>query len=123
MGGYERAMTHDLPTVLSEVARRIPYAPSNVQISWAPDETMTFEGSDTWAKWIHTNPDTHWIGIHERLKTAPLYVVRYLVAHELLHAVFRPRKGARVLHPRAHVVADRIWPDYERATKWLEAHV
>jgi hypothetical protein len=123
MGRSERGdnvkKPHDLEAILAEVRERIAYAPSNVQISWSPPEGMTFHDDDCWAKWVHTNPDTHWIGVHESLKCAPLYVVRYLVAHELLHAVFRPRRGARVLHTKPHVVAERLWPDYERANEWL----
>ena len=56
----------------------------------------------------------------------PLYFVRYVLFHELLHAVHPPRKGAGarwVHHGREFRKRERAYPDYARAIAWEKAHI
>jgi hypothetical protein len=51
----------------------------------------------------------------------PKFVVRYIVYHEMLHAVFEgaPCAGRRKHHPPAYNRAEKAYPDYARAKKFL----
>jgi hypothetical protein len=113
---------HDLDAILTDTRAVIPYTPKNIRITWADPHCLKVGARDAWAMWCKYVEDDHWIAVSSELQRAPAYVVRYLVAHEVLHAVFPPRRGSRVKHTKAHVVAERIWPDYVRANAWLEAH-
>ena len=55
-------------------------------------------------------------------RTVPRYVVEYLVYHEMLHAEFpvERKNQRRVVHSRAFREAERSFPDYERAARWLK---
>ena len=111
-------MTHDLDEMLAHARQRILHMPSNVRITWAPDAELD-EGNH-WAQWRHCRESGHWIGISDRLQDAPRYVVQFIVVHEALHTVFRMR--GHIAHSRAFRVAEYLWPDYDRAERWLEAH-
>ena len=52
----------------------------------------------------------------------PLYVVRYIVYHEMLHVLFgrRPSGGARKHHPVEFRNTERAYPDYLKAKKFLD---
>ena len=52
----------------------------------------------------------------------PRYVVEYLVYHEMLHAQFpvERRNQRRVVHSDAFRKAERTFPDYERADRWIK---
>jgi predicted metal-dependent hydrolase len=78
------------------------------------------QSRDSWAECYYWPKPVRTIGIHERAKRAPAYVVRYLVMHELLHIALPPRKN--VHHHRSFLVAERLLPCYDRACKWLERH-
>ena len=113
---------HDLAALLAEVSRHFDRVPANVHVSWASNAQLLKEtGSafEIWAlAWNHA--DGLFIGINEQLRAAPKYVLKYLVFHELLHFVLRPR--GRCHHHRAFRVAERVWPDYVRANAWLDAN-
>ena len=51
----------------------------------------------------------------------PSYAVRYIVYHEMLHALFgdSPVSGSRKHHPREFRQTESAYPDYERAKKFL----
>jgi hypothetical protein len=57
------------------------------------------------------------IGLHPKFKVAPRYVVRYLIFHEVLHVALQTFE-----HPRHFHVAERLWPDYQRANAWLATY-
>jgi predicted metal-dependent hydrolase len=52
----------------------------------------------------------------------PLYVVRYIVYHEMLHALLghKPADGARKHHPVEFRNAERSYPEYTKAKKFLD---
>ena len=55
-------------------------------------------------------------------RKVPRYVVEYLVFHEMLHAEYpvERRNHRRVVHSKAFREAERSFPDYERAARWLK---
>ncbi|MBM3988927.1 MAG: M48 family metallopeptidase [Planctomycetes bacterium] len=68
------------------------------------------------------------VRLHPALDSAdvPMWFVRYVLFHELLHAVLdRPErsKGRRVIHGREFVARERAYPDFERALAWEREHV
>jgi hypothetical protein len=108
---------HDLDAILADVLAPIEPKPE-VHITWAPHTELA--DGEHWAQWRKYSELGHWIGIWVGLQKAPAYVVRYLVAHEVLHVLLPPRKGCA--HHRGFRVAERMVPQYARATAWLERH-
>jgi predicted metal-dependent hydrolase len=67
------------------------------------------------------------IRIHPLLDQAfvPRYVVRYIVFHEMLHALLgieEAETGRRRVHPPRFVAMERTYHDYERACAWIDDH-
>jgi len=76
-----------------------------------------------WERLGHYDPIHHTITLSPVLDSGdvPLYVVRYIVYHEMLHAVFGDitGDGSRRHHPREYIQTERAYPDYARAKKFL----
>jgi hypothetical protein len=56
-------------------------------------------------------------------KWVPLYVLDYVLYHEMLHMVFPARSGKngrRMVHTREFKEAEKRFKDYDRAIRWLE---
>jgi len=72
----------------------------------------------------HYDPVHHTITLSPALDSpaVPDFVVRYIVYHEMLHALFgdKPVKGFRKHHPREFRHTECAYPDYKRAKKFLE---
>jgi hypothetical protein len=77
-----------------------------------------------WRRLGHYDPIHHSITLSPALDSpkVPEFVVRYIVYHEMLHAIFedQPDRGARQRHhpPEFHR-AERSHPDYARSKKFL----
>ncbi len=75
------------------------------------------------------DPRTRRVRIHPVLDQAsvPRFFVRFVLAHELLHAVFEPtapaRGARRVVHGAEFRARERAFADFARARAWQEAHV
>ena len=71
----------------------------------------------------HYDPIHHTITLSPVLDSqdVPSYVVRYIVYHEMLHAVFGDIKvhGFRKHHPREFRNTESAYPDYEKAKRFL----
>jgi hypothetical protein len=74
----------------------------------------------------HYDPVHHTITLSPLLDTprVPQYVVRYIVYHEMLHAIFEdsPSSGYRRHHPAEFRRAEKSYPDYASAKKFLREH-
>jgi predicted metal-dependent hydrolase len=74
----------------------------------------------------HYDPVHHTITLSPVLDSpkVPGYVVRYIVYHEMLHAVFEstPSVGYQRHHPAAFRRAERAYPDYARAKIFLRQY-
>jgi hypothetical protein len=74
------------------------------------------------------DPDAHLVRIHPVLDqpAVPEWFVRYVVFHELLHAVLPPVRGADdrwVHHGREFRARERRYADYRRALEWERRHL
>ena len=69
----------------------------------------------------HYDPVHHTITLSPMLDSSdvPEYVIQYIVYHEMLHAVFENGAGVRKHHPPEYRRAERAYPDYARAQKFL----
>jgi hypothetical protein len=76
-----------------------------------------------WARLGHYDPIHHTITLSPVLDSpkVPEFVVRYIVYHEMLHALFgdSPSRGFRRHHHAEFRRAERAHPDYARAEKFL----
>lgn len=112
----------DLPSVLLSVLQHFEHLPP-IDIDWVDlDEVSGRDWTEggCWGCCIWRG-GRRYIGVSPELRRAPLYVVRYLVFHEVLHVALPPK--GRCVHHRAFRVAERLWPDFVRANDWLDARV
>ena len=65
----------------------------------------------------HTITITRWLDA----RRTPRYVVEYLVFHEMLHARYPVERNhhRRIVHSKAFQAAERAFPHYQRAVRWL----
>jgi len=77
----------------------------------------------SWDRLGHYDPIHHTITLNPVLDSldVPSYVVRYIVYHEMLHALFGDIKvhGFRKHHTREFRNTESAYPDYEKAKKFL----
>ncbi len=80
----------------------------------------------SWSRLGHYDPLHRTITISAALDspTVPPMVLSYLVYHEMLHALFDvAHPGSRRRHhPRAFREAERAYPDYAKATRFLNEY-
>jgi len=74
------------------------------------------------------DPQTNLVRVHPCLDQAavPAFFVRYILFHELLHAIQptrRPERGRAVHHPPEFRAREARYPDYGRAIAWQEEHL
>lgn len=85
-------------------------------IGWGPRESRRRLG--------HYDPVHHTIALSPVLDSpqVPEYVVRYIVFHEMLHALFQETSSRRPWrhHPPEFRGAERAYPDYSKARVFLE---
>jgi hypothetical protein len=86
-----------------------------VRIGWSPNRSRTMLGH--YDSSHRTITVTRWLDGGR----VPRYVVEYLVFHEMLHARFpvEHRNHRRVVHPKAFREAERAFPHYSQAIRWL----
>ncbi|HEY6291481.1 MAG TPA: M48 family peptidase [Terriglobia bacterium] len=88
----------------------------HVRIGWSPKRSRTMLGH--YDSSHHSITVTRWLDA----RRVPRYVVEYLVFHEMLHAQFpvERRNHRRIVHSEAFCEAERRFPHYERAVRWLK---
>ncbi|MGQ0505478.1 MAG: hypothetical protein ACT4TC_09175 [Myxococcaceae bacterium] len=72
--------------------------------------------------------DSRVIRIHPALDhpKVPRYVVEWIVFHEMLHHIYRARRGEdgrRCVHPPEFMAHERRFHDYERAARWEDRNL
>jgi len=74
-----------------------------------------------WARLGHYDPIHHTITLSPVLDSpkVPEYVLRFIIYHEMLHAVIEESPGFRKHHPPHFRRAERAYPDFERARKFI----
>jgi hypothetical protein len=73
-------------------------------------------------------PERNLVRVHAVLdqRAVPVWFVRSVLVHELLHAALPPRPGADgrwVHHSRAFREREQTWPDHARSLRWQERHL
>ncbi len=80
----------------------------------------------SWARLGHYDPIHNTITLSPVLDSprVPEFVVRYIVYHEMLHAVFEeiPSQGFRKHHPSEFRRAEAAYPDFVRSKKFLREY-
>lgn len=109
----------DLHVIFARLNRR--YFQGKIEVvglGWSARASRTILG--------HYDPGLGTITLNCRLDSphVPRYVVEYLVIHEMLHTQFpvRPNGYRRVIHSREFRNAEKQFPEYPRAIRWLKAH-
>ena len=71
--------------------------------------------------------EAHVVRVHPVLDRpdVPDWFVRFVLMHEILHAVFPPRaeNGRWIYHGREFRARERSYPDYERALRWEQRNL
>jgi len=116
-----RGNYYDLKEIFDELNQRYFENGIDVAISWGRDcgrntRSIRFGGY---------YPNERLIRIHPRLDQSfvPLYIIRYIVYHEMLHAyigIEQTEGGRRSMHPRVFKRLEVAFPDYEPAIAWIE---
>jgi hypothetical protein len=80
----------------------------------------------SWRRLGHYDPTHHAIAVSPVLDSprVPSYVVSYILYHELLHALYdvMDAKGRKRYHHAEYLKAEKAFPDYHRAKKFLTAY-
>jgi hypothetical protein len=111
---YEREFRSDLPR---EKRPAITWGRRGRRPSWRSLELGNYDVR------------TRLVRVHPVLDqgSVPRFFVRFVLAHELLHAVFEPTAPApgerRVVHGREFRARERRLPDFERAQAWQKDHI
>ncbi len=111
-----RGLRFDLREVFAALNRRFFGGElEGVRIGWSPVRSRTALGH--YDSSHRTITITRWLDSPR----VPRYVVDYLVFHEMLHARIpvEHRNHRRVVHSPEFLRAERAFPDYARAARWL----
>lgn len=106
----------DLKEVFADLNRRFFSGEiEGVRIGWSRNRSRTMLGH--YDSSHRTITITRWLDAPR----VPRYVVEYLVFHEMLHARIpvEHRNHRRVVHSAKFMAAERAFPDYVRAARWL----
>lgn len=111
-----RGRRFDLKEIFADLNRRFfSEEVQDLRIGWSPNRSRTMLGH--YDSSHNTITITRWLDAPR----VPRYVLEYLVFHEMLHARIpvEHRSHRRVVHSAEFVAAERAFPDYARATRWL----
>lgn len=111
---------HDLATLYQEVNRDYFDGKVDAPITWGRIGAFSRRRSIQFGSYL---PGQHLIRIHPLLdqEFVPKYFVRYIVFHEMLHAVLgieENEQGRRSIHSPEFRWREKAYPDYARATAW-----
>jgi len=113
---------HDLAAVYAEVNRAHFGGKVDAPITWGRMAASTRRRSIQFGSYTHGQ---RVIRIHPLLdqEFVPAYFVRYIVFHEMLHAVMgigEDDRGRRSIHSPEFRRREKAYPDYERAKAWAD---
>jgi hypothetical protein len=125
-----RGECYDLAALAADLARKeladaFPSASSLPRLTWGRQGPSRTRHSIRLGSY---DQEGGVVRIHTALDqpAVPEFFVRYVLFHELLHAVHPPRKGdgARwIHHGREFKKREKAYPDYARAIAWEKAHI
>jgi len=108
---------HDLRGIRDEVARSFFRGRVSCAIGWGVRPRLARRSrASRWIRFGSWNPDTRTVRVHPALddERVPPEFVRYIVFHEMLHAVVEARseKGRRRVHTAEFRALERAFPDW-----------
>jgi len=109
---------YDLDEIFDDINERHFYSlMAKPRLAWSRERSRRLLG--------HFDPAHNAIVISRVFdqRRIPLYVVEYLMYHEMLHLrhpVRAGRSGRRIVHPPAFRADEELYPDYERALEFLK---
>jgi hypothetical protein len=130
-----RGRRHDLGAMMrellvtelgaTELGNEIEALPEKPRVTWGKSARSRTRHSLRLGSY---DPESAIVRIHPVLDQdgVPDFFVRYVVFHELLHAVLPPRRGEGsrwIHHGREFRRRERAYADYERAIAWEKAHM
>ncbi|HLT29305.1 MAG TPA: hypothetical protein VK013_04645 [Myxococcaceae bacterium] len=122
-----RGRFHDLEAILRHLNRRyFPGREIEVAITFGPAPRVTRPRKSI--KLGSYSAGSRIIRIHPALdqRQVPRYFVEWIVFHEMLHHVYRVRRGAdgrRIIHPPEFLEHERRFHAFERAQAWEREHL
>jgi hypothetical protein len=111
--------TFDLEAIFTRLNRRFFQSRISVAgLGWSARASRTVLG--------HYDPGHRAITINRRLDSpkVPRFILDYLVFHEMLHAEYpvEPNGHRRSIHSPKFREAEKKFPGYRRAMRWLKSH-
>ncbi len=118
-----RGAVHDLHCLAAEVNSTHFENALTVRITWSQGRLPSGRGRRRHIVFGSYDHKTRVIRIHPALDTAdtPEFFIRFVIFHEMLHAVLEPEHdadGRRTLHSADFRRRERQHPDYERSMAW-----
>jgi len=118
--GAPLGLAHDLRTYLDEQNREQFDGQFKGRIGWSRRNRRSYRKTIRLGSW---SPRNRLVRIHPALddKEVPDYVLRFIVFHEMLHAIVGANaQGTRtVYHTRDFRRREQEHPDHDRAEKWI----
>ncbi len=122
--GSPLGMAHDLLSYLDEQNREHFNGEFKGRIGWSRRTRSSRRKTIRLGSW---SPRNKLIRIHPALddKKVPDYVLRFVVFHEMLHAMVgvSERGKRRIYHTRDFRLREQQHPDYARAEGWIQEHL
>ena len=122
--GSPLGMAHDLRIYLDEQNRQHFNGMFKGRIGWSRRTRRNYRKTIRLGSW---SPRNKLIRIHPALdaKTVPDYVLRFVVFHEMLHAIVgASNRGTRTIyHTRDFRLREQQHPDHDAAEKWIADHL
>jgi len=119
-----RGLFFDLQQIFDELNREYFGSRIEARIGWGRSGPRRRTQSIRMGVYFH---DSRVIRVHPALDRpdVPLFFVRYVVFHEMLHQAFPPRTvgGRKIVHTPEFRAAERAFPDYGRAIAWEKANI
>ncbi len=119
----------DLRQILDDLNQRYFAGQLEVEITWgrAPAARRRRRRRGFSIRLGSYSAEQRLVRIHRALdrRDVPLYVIESIVYHEMLHAAVPPRigRGRRRLHTPEFRRRERLYPQYERAQRWIEKNL
>ncbi len=116
-----QGVVYDLGSIFDELNAVFFYGKVDAAITWGRDSTSSRRS----IRFGSYHEATNLIRIHRRLDQpfVPLYVIRYVVFHEMLHArlgVGKNENGRRQIHSGTFKKVEKAYPEYKQAVAWIE---
>jgi len=118
-----KGKVYDLQKILKEIAPKYGLSARGLRITWSDARIRRGQQSIRLGSYNH---EEKLIRVHSSLddESVPLYFVKYIVYHELLHALIPPEggRGRRNFHPGEYHQLEKKFEHYQAARRF-EKHI